>query len=272
MPYAPWGQHMPYQWKIPTQVAWEQTVLEGDADPVVLRFFETRPVEELYDTVRDPDNIHNLAAAPSYATTLKQLQQRLRQQQIQHRDAGILPDYMLRQLTQEKGGTIYELLQDTESFPIETYLDAADRALGLQSSGPDNLINDLQHDDPALRYWAAIGCVLQAQDRGAVTTALEGCLEDSHKLVRLIASWALLEQDDHDAALTCLQTLVTSAYDGPINDALNVINYMNPSIAVKTLPQVTHFQQSLDRKRLGSPRVYDMDFCKFLIEKLGNLP
>ena len=39
--------------------------------------FGKRPAEELYDLAKDPDQIHNVAADPAYAATLKQMSAQL---------------------------------------------------------------------------------------------------------------------------------------------------------------------------------------------------
>ena len=43
----------------------------------VLDLYHHRPSEELYDVIADPEEMHNLAADPIYAATLKQLRQRV---------------------------------------------------------------------------------------------------------------------------------------------------------------------------------------------------
>ncbi len=57
MPYAPWGQHLNYLWTMRATQAWEQHHREGKTDAITGRFFGTKPMEELYDTAADPDNV-----------------------------------------------------------------------------------------------------------------------------------------------------------------------------------------------------------------------
>jgi arylsulfatase A-like enzyme len=53
----------------------------GEGDPQLSRFFQLvfgkRPSEELFDLVKDPGQVRNVAADPAYADTLKQLRRRV---------------------------------------------------------------------------------------------------------------------------------------------------------------------------------------------------
>lgn len=59
----------------------KRDILARRADPSVSRSFELcfgkRPAEELYDLRRDPQQMHNVADDPAYATTRRELRQRL---------------------------------------------------------------------------------------------------------------------------------------------------------------------------------------------------
>ncbi|MFV1996063.1 MAG: sulfatase, partial [Verrucomicrobiales bacterium] len=58
MPFAPWGQHLNYLWKMVATQAWEEHYLAGKTDAVTGRFFGVKPyTEELYDTRGDPYNV-----------------------------------------------------------------------------------------------------------------------------------------------------------------------------------------------------------------------
>ena len=60
MPWAPWIQHLEYQWKIKAQVAWEEHVNLGKATGIQAYPFIQKMNEELYDMKNDPDCTNNL--------------------------------------------------------------------------------------------------------------------------------------------------------------------------------------------------------------------
>jgi N-sulfoglucosamine sulfohydrolase len=59
----------------------KEFILDHRAEPAVARFFELcfglRPAEELFDVRKDPDNVHNLARDPAFASALKNLRTEL---------------------------------------------------------------------------------------------------------------------------------------------------------------------------------------------------
>ncbi len=73
MPQKPYYQDIEYRKSIPMMR--EILVLRdaGKLNNFQAAWFKTKPVEELYDMDNDPNQLHNLAANPKYAATLKQL-------------------------------------------------------------------------------------------------------------------------------------------------------------------------------------------------------
>ncbi|HRX79489.1 MAG TPA: sulfatase, partial [Pirellulaceae bacterium] len=110
MPYAPWGQHLNYLWTMRATQAWEEYHLAGKTDAVTGRFFGTKPMEELYDTSVDPDNVNNLIDDPKYAKELARLSKALDQWQLDHFDSGLLPESEVVRRSEETGTTIYDLV------------------------------------------------------------------------------------------------------------------------------------------------------------------
>ncbi|AEE51414.1 sulfatase [Haliscomenobacter hydrossis] len=63
--------------------------LQGDQ---LLWFEPTKPREELYDWVKDPFQLHNLADLPEYSTTLKKMRKVMDQWLVQTKDLGGIPE------------------------------------------------------------------------------------------------------------------------------------------------------------------------------------
>ncbi|MCC2672928.1 MAG: atsA 53 [Armatimonadetes bacterium] len=68
----------------------KQLYLDRRDDPAVRRFYDLavarRPAEELYDLKKDPDQLHNAAAEPSYAKPLKALAKQLKEHLVKTGD------------------------------------------------------------------------------------------------------------------------------------------------------------------------------------------
>ncbi|MGE3820829.1 MAG: sulfatase [Isosphaeraceae bacterium] len=71
-PELPYAQRIAYMEEMPTMREWRRLHAEAKLNPVQDAFFApTKPVEELYDTEADPDEVHNLADDPRYRATLE---------------------------------------------------------------------------------------------------------------------------------------------------------------------------------------------------------
>jgi uncharacterized sulfatase len=58
-------------------ISWEKLAKTNMAAQALLNRYYTRPKEELYDVVKDPWELHNLAFNPEYAETIQHLKKRL---------------------------------------------------------------------------------------------------------------------------------------------------------------------------------------------------
>ena len=56
---------------------WRDLYKDGKLTGSQLQFFQSKPVEQLFDTEADPHEINNLASDPRYANVLKDLRTRL---------------------------------------------------------------------------------------------------------------------------------------------------------------------------------------------------
>jgi len=77
-PQLPYAQRCWYMDKMATVQVMRELHAQDRLAPEQARFMaETRPEEELYDAVADPDMVHNLAADPAHADALERLRGRL---------------------------------------------------------------------------------------------------------------------------------------------------------------------------------------------------
>ena len=213
MPNVRWGQNLEYLWKMTAMQAWEKAHLEGRTDSVTGRFFGTKPVEELYDTQADPDNVRNLAEDPSHRATLVAMRTKLRQWRSEIRDTGLLPEGERTRRAAAHHLTIAEMAADPALYPLEKYLASAELALRAESnSDTDKALIALTKDsDSGQRYWGVYGLLLRktaTSPSTAWSSALEPLLLDECPEVRAITAWALIE---HTPAVVGAQTALRSA-------------------------------------------------------------
>ena len=208
MPYAPWGQHLNYLWTMRATQAWEQHHLAGMTTAITGRFFGTKPMEELYDTRTDPDNVHNLINDPKYVKHVKRLSKALDTWQLKNFDSALLPESEMVKRAEESGKTIYELVRDPSRYDLKAYQHAA--ALALQQN-PANLplfYERLNHKDAGIRYWAIIGC-FNLQELTTLNMGILGrSLQDDSHHVRIMAAWILYRNGDTSLAQDCWNGLL----------------------------------------------------------------
>jgi N-sulfoglucosamine sulfohydrolase len=161
----------------------------------------TKPIEELYDTVEDPHEIHNLIDDPGKKTILRKLRKTLHSWMLQTRDTGLMSEAELH--IRSEGSTPYTIAHNSRKYPLRRILAVAD----LVGKGPDNipkLISLLSDSDSVVRYWAVIGLDALGLQVTEDTDALEGVLQDSSPNVRFAAAGVLCRMGSCDTALPIL--------------------------------------------------------------------
>lgn len=229
MPHLPAGQHLAYMFETPTTQIWKRLYDEGRLSPPQTYFWEPKPPEELYDLVNDRDEVHNLAASAKHRQVLEDLRQALREHLLSTRDAGLMPEPEVHR--RASGTTIYEFAQDPKKYPVERVLAAAELA-STPGADPTALRKLFADDDPVVRYWGAMGLLIQGQ--AAVQSAADDLrkgLADSSPSVQLAAAWALGQygpESDRAAMLGVLRERVSPRENGPYLPilALNVVDLL----------------------------------------------
>jgi len=207
MPFAPWGQHLNYLWNMRATQAREQHHREGKTDAITGRFFGTKPMEELYDTTVDPDNVHNLIEDPEYEKEVERLSKALDEWQLKNFDAGLLPETELVKRAEESGKTIYELVRDPGLYDLENLHDYAGFAL-RQPRKPSILYCGMAYDDPGIRYWAMVGLFNCQEVTEIDLDFIREYLEDESDHVRAMAAWILYRGGDKKTAQDCWNKLL----------------------------------------------------------------
>lgn len=146
MPHRIQGAYLDYMFQTPTTRRWKELydneLLTGLGQRA---FWESKPPEELYDLRFDRDEVDNLLLATKEPPTeLRKLRNALEIHMIQTRDLGLLPENEVHRRAQ--GGAP----RDIEEYPLRDLIKAT-------SMGSSQVGDWLEHNDPAIRTWSAIG-------------------------------------------------------------------------------------------------------------------
>lgn len=180
----------------------------GLLPPAAKQYFaDSKPVEELYDTDNDPYEIHNLAEDPNYAEVLR----RMRDQHVawvkRTRDLGLVPEPIL--LAREKElGNRYDVLRQSDGEALAARIADAALAASAGASGIPTLLEALRDEDPAVRFWGAVGFGNLGEQTKLAQTELTELLQDSSNSVRVMAARALCGLETDESALSVLTTIL----------------------------------------------------------------
>ncbi len=221
MPYVPWMQHLNYLWKMKATVAWEDCVRKGECSEIQARFFFPKGfTEELYDKIKDPDNVENLIDDPEYASVAERMRSALREWQLQIFDSGLLPESEMVRRAEQHHVTIYEMVRDPNLYDLPALLNAADLALQVKPENLASLQSLLKSPDCGLRYWGMIGCFLLNDQEAAV----EGLHDDSDE-IRAMAAWLMIRTGEKATGYQCLKELLVHHSYATLT-VLNMIDWM----------------------------------------------
>jgi len=93
MPQLTYGQDIEYMNMMPTMQEMRRLNAEGGlVGPQKQYFLETKPIEELYDTLSDPHEVNNLADDPKYSKVLKRMRKVHQKWMKETCDVGLIPE------------------------------------------------------------------------------------------------------------------------------------------------------------------------------------
>jgi N-sulfoglucosamine sulfohydrolase len=163
-------------------------------EPQKLFWEPTKPLEELYDTLTDPHEVHNLAGSGGQAVSakhrniLKRMRRVLAGWIAGTYDVGFLPEAEMH--IRASYSTPYEIARQPSKYPQQRILIAAD-SVGRGPGQMNRLIELSKDADGAVRYWAIVGLsVLESKPSSAIN-ALQSALTDEQPNVRFAAAGAL---------------------------------------------------------------------------------
>jgi arylsulfatase A-like enzyme len=161
-------------------------------------FSPTKPVEELYDTIADPNELNNLADDSRYKSTLARLRKAHLAWVKETRDTGLIAEPIL--VEREKIlGNRFDIMRQSQDM---TFSDRIADVAAAASSGIDalpELMAALKDKDAAVRYWGAVGIGNIGKPASKTAGLIKKALKDESVVVRVAAARALgrmgLEED-----------------------------------------------------------------------------
>jgi arylsulfatase A-like enzyme len=189
MPHLPYIQPSEYPDRAEIMQELRRAVAEENlTDVQKLHWMQTKPLEELYDTLADRHEINNLAETPKARRILDRMRRVHRSWMVETHDTGLLPEAEMH--IRSEGSTPYEMAQQISKYPQWRILDAAD-LVGRGPSYLPKMIRLTSSTDSAVRYWAVVALGALGSGASQTVKALNQRLGDPSPNVRFAAAGAL---------------------------------------------------------------------------------
>ena len=145
-----YAQHLQYLWQSRAIRVWERLHKEGKLNKVQSAFWETKPYEELYDIVKDPHNINNLAKDPEYADVLNELRNATDNWIAEIKPVDVIPEQMLFSIN--KKAVLYDFLKNG-NFPLMKVHEVARMSARAAKEDFKTLYAYTKDENPAIAFW-----------------------------------------------------------------------------------------------------------------------
>lgn len=186
--YQPWlpdGLQNNYRYKMLAFTQWRDLHNAGKLTGPAKKFFQPKPVEELYDTQADPHEVNNLAHDPKYKDVLLDLRGRLQNRLKALPDLSFYPESHLTPEIVADGSAAYGQQHQDE---IAHLIDVADLALQPFDQAQPGIIQALTSSDPIHRYWGAMVASAFRKQAKSLSEDVARLLNDEEEVVRMRAA------------------------------------------------------------------------------------
>lgn len=224
-PHRPWGQPYSYPFEVqPSMRSWFAEYQAGRCNPAQSAYWQPKSGEELYDVSADPYDVNNLASMPEQGAQLREMEKLLRQEQLQTRDTGFIPEGMYTRLAGDK--TLHDYARSSD-YPLERIIDVANAASTGRVGDLPTLTNALVDPHPVIRYWGATGClILKEKAAPAKERLLTLAKSDDCPDVRVVAAEALAWMQEQRVGLATLKEVIAKGNAYETLSALNALDFL----------------------------------------------
>ncbi len=260
MPFRIYGQRLEYLWRAPSVRSWEQAFRDGQCNESQSIFWNTKPVEELYDTENDPWEINNLAGKPEFQEVLIRMREANRSWVSRIKDTGFIPE--ADRIDRPGEESIYDYMRSGAINP-EPVIDAAETATLGKKENLSLLKSFLENEEPAIRYWGATGLLILGKDALPAREVLINALSDESPNVVIVAAETLFNLGEKELARNALIQTLKNPNQMARCHALNAIDCIGDNNQ-ETIQAVIDMIKGLPELNRN---FYDLRAARWLLDK-----
>lgn len=226
MPFRITMQHVDFMFRAPSAEAWFKAFKEGKTNAVQSFPFQVKPVEELYDSEKDPWEVNNLAGNPKYASVLKRMRKVQTEWMRKIKDVGLIPESDYTNFAGDK--SMYDYMRSPEC-PFDELMKASELATLGGKKDLGVFVKYLHSSNSAIRYWGATGLLILKKDAIPAISELKKSTKDKSGFVATLSAESLYNLGEKQIAKQTYKRILTSdrynAYDKIF--AMNSIDAVN---------------------------------------------
>lgn len=254
-PDRPYLKHVDYMFQTPTTRVWNEMYRAGDLNEAQAKFWQDKPVEELFDLQADPDEINNLANSADYRKKTAELRNTLQNWMRETLDLGLLPEAEMHRLAGSQSPREYAL---THRKLFARLSDVAFRSMDPNDGYSTQELIKLSADPySGIRFWAVRGLATRSNRDTKRNKALMTASNDVSPSVAIAACDGLLSDESISTQRKAVERLIELA---DVNRqghfaavaALNVLD-MNASLTEAEIRQISELTREAKQPpvRLG---------------------
>jgi N-sulfoglucosamine sulfohydrolase len=149
-PERVYGQYLEYLWKSRAIRNWEKLDKEGKLNNVQSAYWKSKPYEELYDIVKDPHNVNNLAKDPKYAKVLAKMSKATNNWIAETRPLDVFPEPMMVDI--DKKVVLYDSINGS-NYPLMKIHEVARMSARAAKSDFNTLFAYTKDTNPVIAFW-----------------------------------------------------------------------------------------------------------------------
>ena len=236
MPHLPAGQVLGYQMMTPATSVWKKMFEDGSLSDIQSAFWKPHSPEELYDLVNDPDETNNLVEDPKFKKVLDRFRAEHRESMKRFGDLGLIPEPIAFDFGNSKRSRRL-MLDDSVQFPMDEIFELANVAANPDPADVETLIAAADHESATIRYWAAVGMLVDGKAGFEKTKESLGKLvSDSSPVVAIAAAECCAKFGDETIREIAIDKLIelSNMESSNLFAAIHALNALN---RIEGIPQ-----------------------------------